>query len=156
MGQFTEALKDAPESSGATFKLVTGENKIRVLTEPKYIETMFKGNMSRKWLTYIIDRKDGQLKLFFMPKTIVKAIADYEDNEFYKFDKLPMPYDIIIKAQNAGTIEAEYLVIASPKREDLTPAEAEMLKNAKPIDEVISKILESQQPPSETAISQAA
>ena len=42
-----------------------------------------------------------------MPKTILKAIADYEDNSFYKFENAPMPYDIIVKAKNAGTMEVE-------------------------------------------------
>lgn len=144
MGQFTQALREAPENNGTTFKLVNGENVVRVLTEPKFIETMFKGNTSRKWLTYVIDRKDKQIKLFFMPKTIVKAIADYEENEFYKFEKLPMPYDISIKATNAGTIEAEYSVIASPKREEVTEAEFEALKALKPIEEVASALMAAQ------------
>jgi hypothetical protein len=141
MGQFTEALKDAPETSNQTLKLVNGENPIRVLTEPKYIETMFKGNLSRKWLTYVIDRKDKQIKLFFMPKTILKAIADYEDNEYYQFSGAPMPYDVIIKAKNAGTKEVEYTVMASPKKEELTADEQKQLATMKPIEEVLSALL---------------
>jgi len=37
---------------------------------------MYKDNVTRKWLTYVSDRKDGLVKLFFMPKTILKTIAD--------------------------------------------------------------------------------
>jgi hypothetical protein len=47
------------------------------------------------------------MKLFYMPKTILKAIADYENNSFYKFEGAPMPYDVVIKAAHAGTIDAE-------------------------------------------------
>lgn len=87
------------------------------------VESTFKGNLNRKWLTWVIDRKDGIMKLLYMPKTILKAIADYENNSFYKFDGAPMRYDIIIQAVHAGTIDAEYTVITSPKREDLTAEE---------------------------------
>ena len=96
----TEALKEAPEMGGQTLKLVNGENAIRVLTEPVYIETMYQGNVTRKWLTYVVDRKDSLVKLFLMPKTILKAIAAYEDNRYYKFSGAPMPYDVIIKAKH--------------------------------------------------------
>ena len=132
MGMFTDALKDGL-GSGEKLKLVDGENQIRILSEPKMVESMFNGKLNRKWLTWVIDRKDGIMKLFYMPKTILKAIADYENNSFYKFDGAPMPYDIIVKAQRAGTIEAEYTVIASPKREDLTTEELEQMKTLKPI-----------------------
>jgi len=144
MGMFKEALKEAPET-GSTMKLANGENQLRILTEPKYIETMFKGNINRKWLTYVLDRKDGnKAKLFFMPRTIVEAIGDCEENNFYKFDTLPMPYDIIIKAKNAGTISAEYTVMASPKPEPLTAEEQAVVKALKPIDEVVARLLEAQ------------
>jgi hypothetical protein len=143
MGMFTDALKDGL-GSGEKFKLTDGENQIRILSEPKMIETTFKGNLNRKWLTWVIDRKDGVMKLFYMPKTILKAIADYENNSFYKFDGTPMPYDIVIKAAHAGTIDAEYTVIASPKREELTAEEKEQMKTLKPIEEVVSKLLAAQ------------
>jgi hypothetical protein len=50
MGMFSDALKDGL-GSGEKFKLVDGENQIRILSEPKMIETTFKGNLNRKWLT---------------------------------------------------------------------------------------------------------
>ena len=81
------------------------------------VESHFNRKLSRRWLTVVIDRKDSGAKLFFMPKTILKAVADYQDNEFHKFHKFegaPMPYDVIIKAKNAGTIEGEYTMMASP------------------------------------------
>ena len=49
-----------------------------------------------------------------------------------------MPHDISIKATNDGTIDAEYSVIASPKRDDVTAEELAALKGLKPIDEVVS------------------
>jgi hypothetical protein len=84
------------------------------------------------------------MKLFYMPKTILKQIADCEDNKFYSFDGAPMPYDVIVKAVNAGTIDAEYTVMASPKREHLTEDEKKQMATLRPIDEVVGKLLESQ------------
>jgi hypothetical protein len=143
MGMFGEALKDGL-GSGEKFKLADGENQIRVLSEPRMVESTFKGNLNRKWLTWVIDRKDGGMKLFYMPKTIVSALADIESMKFYAFDAPPMPYDVTVKAKHAGTIEAEYTVIANPKHEPLTPQELEQMKTLRPIDEVVSKLLERQ------------
>lgn len=84
------------------------------------------------------------MKLFYMPKTILKQIADYEDDKFYSFDGAPIPYDVIVKAIHAGTIDAEYTVMASPKREDLTEDEKKQMASLRPIEEVVSKLLEAQ------------
>lgn len=143
MGMFGNALKDGL-GSGEKFKLAEGENQIRVLSEPRMVESYFNGKLSRKWLAWIIDRKDSATKLFYMPKTIVSALADIESMKFYAFEAPPMPYDVIIKAKHAGTIDAEYTVIANPKIEPLTPAELEQMKTLKPIDEVVTKLLERQ------------
>jgi hypothetical protein len=55
-----------------------------------------------------------------------------------------MPYDIVIKAKNAETIDAEYTVMPKPKRENVTPEELAQIKTLKPIDEVVSKLLANQ------------
>ena len=156
MGMFAEALKDGL-GSGEKFKLTNGDNQVRVLSEPHMVESHFNGKLNRKWLTWIIDRKDGQMKLFYMPKTIVSMLADIETVKFYAFDAPPMPYDVTIKAKGAGTIEAEYNVIASPELKPLTAQELEQMKTLKPIDEVVSKLLESQSSTSdEPVVHQAA
>ena len=46
------------------------------------------------------------MKLFYNPRTIISQLADIESMKFYAFDAPPMPYDVIIKAKNAGTIDA--------------------------------------------------
>jgi hypothetical protein len=76
---------------------------------------------------------------------------------FYAFDGPPMPYDVVVKAKHAGTIGAEYTVIASPKAEPLTAAELEQLKTLKPIDEIVSKLLDRQNGgDTDTSVQQAA
>jgi len=108
------------------------------------LETYFNTKLSRKWLTWVIDRIDGVMKLFYMPKTIVSQLVDIESTKFFAFPAPPMPYDVIIKAKNAGTIDASYTVIASPKREPLAATEIEQMKTLKPIEEVVNKLLERQ------------
>jgi hypothetical protein len=144
MGIFNDALKEYGLGSGDKLKLTEGENPIRVLSEPRLIQSTYKGTPTTKFVMWVIDRKDGKVKLFYAPKTIVGYLADLEGNNFYKFDGTPMPYDVVIKAKHAGTIDAEYSIIANPKREPLTGDEEAEFKKQKPIDEVVSKLLETQ------------
>jgi hypothetical protein len=92
----------------------------------------------------VIDRKDGNMKLFYMPKTILSQLADIESMKFAACPAPPMPYDVIIQAKNAGTIDASYTVITSPKQESMTEAEVEQMKALKPIEEVVIRLLERQ------------
>jgi hypothetical protein len=77
--------------------------------------------------------QDGVMKLFYMLKTILKQWPITRTMSFYKFSGAPMPYDIIIKAKNAGTIDVEYTAMASSKAEALTVAELEEMKGLKPL-----------------------
>jgi hypothetical protein len=73
---FEDALKEYGLGSGEKLKLADGENQIRVLFEPKFIQTMFKGNVSKKFVMWVIDRKHGKQKLLHAAKTIVNYLAD--------------------------------------------------------------------------------
>jgi hypothetical protein len=113
---------------GDYFKPQNGNNIIRVLSEGVYHESTFKGNdgvikTTKKFVMFVIDRKDGKVKPYFAPYTIYKKIANLEADPFYKFEGMPMPYDINVKVENAGTLNAEYDVIASPNRAELTGEE---------------------------------
>ena len=82
MGMFSDALKEYGLGSGEKLKLADGDNQIRVLSEPRFIQTMFKGNLTKKFVMWVIDRKDGKVKLFYAAKTIVDYLADLENNAF--------------------------------------------------------------------------
>ena len=97
-----------------------------------------------KFLMYIIDRKDGQIKLASMPYIIVKSIGALQENQDYAFDEIPMPYDITVNAKKAGTIEVEYTVIPSPKLIPLTQEEQNEFLKLKPIKEIIERMKEKQ------------
>lgn len=138
---------------GEYFKVQNGNNIIRVLTEGVYHESEFKKkdgtvDITKKFVMFMIDRKDGKVKPFFAPYTIYKQIASLEVDPFFKFEGMPMPYDINIKVENAGTLNAEYSIQASPNRTDFTPTELAMMKEKGSIEEYVKKLKEQEQAPS--------
>ena len=127
-------------TSNDWFKLEEGENKIRVLVEPEVFYEKFKTGIcytdcgytgTPKYLTWILDEKDGKIKLFRMNLTLAKQIATYMNDEDYKFETFPMPYSIKINAKNAGTKEVEYTVIPGKENpiEEAILAETTTKKN---------------------------
>ena len=143
MGVFNDTLKDYGLGSGEKFKVKEGKNVIRILSEPKVVRSVYQGQPNTKFIAWVIDRADGVIKLYDMPKTILEAISAYEDDEQFGFKSLPMPYDITINARGAGTKDVVYNVLPG-KPGALTDAESEDFKAKKPIDEVVSRLLESQ------------
>lgn len=102
------------------FKPANGNNIIRVLTEGVHNVNKF-GNP--RFVMFIIDRKDAKVKPYFAPYTVYKAIASFEEDPFYKFEGMPMPFDVNLKVENAGTKDVSYQVIASPNKSELTAEE---------------------------------
>jgi hypothetical protein len=114
--------------SGDYLKLQEGENRIRLLSECLEHPGEYKGTPTFKWLCYVIDRKDGKIKPFFMPHTIYKHIEALQQNPEYVFDEVPMPYDVTIIAKGAGTKEVEHSTVAARSNTPLTPAELALFK----------------------------
>lgn len=124
---------------GATFKFKEGSNKMRVLTLPVGHQSEYNGKPNTKFVCHIIDRADGLVKLAFLSLTVSDLIAVLEESEDYKFSEFPMPYDIIVNANGAGTKEVVYSVL--PTREsDLTPEEVVAFTEATPIPEIIQRL----------------
>ena len=102
----------------AVFKPQNGDNRIRVVAGPLPHNDSFTdkktGESERrfKWLVRIIDRADGQVKPYFMAHTVMKALRTLQEDEEYAFDEMPMPYDVVVKVENAGTRDAKYQVLA--------------------------------------------
>lgn len=145
LGAFRKrAEQDGAITSGA-FKLVNGANILRVVDGFLAHEGVYNGKRNFKWLTRVIDDRDGQIKTFFMSHVIFKMLEDFQKEEGYEFDSLPMPYKVNIKAENAGTINAKYNVIASPKRTEMTPEQTvalDALKQKDPLEKVQQAIFE--------------
>jgi len=137
---------------GGWFKISEGNNKIRILCEPRIIVEKFnvgicytdcgyckKGEegLSTKYLTWIIDRKDEQVKLAKLPYKVTQNIRAFMDNEEYGFNDFPAPYDVTIHAVNAGTKEVKYTLTASRKNTPVTPEELLEFEKQTPVDQVI-------------------
>jgi hypothetical protein len=114
MGVFNDTLKEYGLGSGEKLKLAGGQNRIRILSEPKMVRPVYQGTPNTKFVCWVIDRKDGDIKLFYMAKTILEAVSALEETPDYAFNKLPMPYDIRVNAKGAGTKEVVYSVFPMP------------------------------------------
>lgn len=137
---FADNRKKAQEAGllggGNYLKLQEGENRLRLVSECLEHPGEYNGRPTFKWLCYVIDRKDGKIKPFFMPDTIYKQIMGYQLNPEYTFDEVPMPYDITITAIGAGTKEVDYSTQAARTNTPLTAAELALLRGTQPIREL--------------------
>lgn len=144
-----QAKRDYGLGSGESFKVQEGDNVIRILSpclphQSTYTDKAGKTTTTFKFVAWILDRKDNLIKLYFMPMKIMNAIGDLQASRYYGFDEVPMPYDIVIKAKNAGKLEVEYSVLPVPEKVLLTGAEMQAFEEKPTIDEVIEKLKEKQ------------
>ena len=134
------AEKEGFITGGDYLKLKEGANRLRLLSVPLAHPGSYKGTPNFKWLCYVLDREDGQVKVWFMAHTIYKAIEGLQETDDYAFDEIPMPYDITVNAKGAGTKEVDYSVVPARKNTPLTAAEITLLDSKKPIEEVQTAI----------------
>jgi hypothetical protein len=132
-GRMQEAEKAGLLSSGDYLKLKEGGNRFRLMTECLPHEGEYQGKRNFKWLCYVLDRTDAKVKPFFMPHTIYKVIVGLQQNPDYEFSDVPLPYDLTVNAQGAGTKEVKYTVLPARKNTDVTDDEMELLDAMKPL-----------------------
>lgn len=137
---------DHAKKGGSWFKFKEGDNKLRVLTEPIaiyedyklgmcYTDCRFQGSI--KYLSYIYDFSDNAVKLMKIPYTVFQDIANFEQDEDYKFEGFPMPYGLNVRATNAGTKEVKYSTIPSPNRKELPSEVIQKISKMKTVIEII-------------------
>ena len=80
-----------------------------------------------KYLGWVIDRKDKQVKLLTIGHSIFKDIGKLAQNKEYKFGDLP-GYDITIVRTGQGK-ETRYSIIAARSDTELTEEEKAEIKN---------------------------
>lgn len=135
---FNEEAKKNEQSS--FLKIKEGQNKIRVISRSAKRVSEYKGNPTIKFLTYVIDRTDGKIRIYSMPFSVLKMIGDLQLSEDYGFDGVPMPYDITVNATNAGTKEVNYSVTPARANTEITPEELEEINKLKPIEKVVEDL----------------
>ena len=97
-----------------------------------------------KFMCHVLDYVDGQIKLAQFPLTIFLALRDLQNDPEWSFNELPMPYDITINAENAGTTSVKYGVVASPKREPISQEVADKLAKLHTPDQIKQAMINKQ------------
>jgi len=100
-----------------------------------------------RYLGWVIDRKDGNLKILQAGHQIFKQIGQFAASEEFGFDGVPA-YDITITRTGEG-LSTEYNVMPNRKDTKLTDDEEALIKElAKDPKEIIEKMKEKQDSPS--------
>lgn len=145
---FSSAYKQAEKQynlgKGEYLKLQEGDNKMRLVSECLPHESVYQGKKTFKFLCQVLDRKDYKIKPFFMPVTVFKAIESLQLSEDYKFDEVPMPYDLNIRAVGAGTKEVKYTVMPARNNTPLSVEEIQLIAEAPTVQELQAKVRENQ------------
>src|SRR6185369_5428741 len=117
-------IKEAEEKfglgKGEYFKPSTDDNKIRMLSAFVPYQGEYNGQPTFKFVAWILDRADGKIKPYYVPKTIVDEIGALQANPEYAFEDVPMPYDLTINVENAGKKEVEFKAIPARNNTPLT------------------------------------
>ncbi len=94
-----------------------------------------------KYLVWMIDRKDGKIKIGELPYSVTKLIASLKDNEEYGFSDVPS-YDITIKRTKTGTAatDVEYNVIPARKDTVVTESELNEFNEKTSLTEIVQKM----------------
>lgn len=138
-----QAEKQYNLGKGEYFKVKTGDNKVRLVSECVPHPGEYQGRPTFKWLCQVIDLQDGKVKPYFMPDGVYKQILSLQMDEDYSFDEVPMPYNINISTENAGELTAKYTVRPSPKRVELTQEQLKAIGEAPTVQELQAKIREN-------------
>jgi hypothetical protein len=140
--------------------LERGENKIRILSEFEDYGTHYDNKKSVvclgkdkcsycqngerakvQYLGWVIDRKDGEIKLLRFGSSVSKQITELARSDEYGFDSVP-DYDLTIKKTGEG-LETEYVVIPARKSTVLTEDEkVRYLDKFKSPKDIIEKMKE--------------
>lgn len=133
------------------FKLKEGKNQFRVLTEPVAIFEDFTRGMcftgcgfqgSMKFMCYVLDRADNEVRLAKLPKLIGDKLVHWEEDDEMPIEGYPMGYDVKVSAENAGTKEVKYSVDRSIKQVAVDDSIVAELGKRKTITDIVEAMKE--------------
>ena len=130
MAKFNEYQNYVSSSSGF-MALKQGENKVRVISEFETFQSEYNGKLKDRFMGYVIDRADGEIKPLTIGSSIFKALGELSVSSEYGFADLP-PYDVLIKKTGEG-LDTEYSIMAARQNTEITEAERILIKDLKPI-----------------------
>ena len=158
--QLEQDSKEYSFGKSRFFTMQEGDNKVRILTPGVAIGQHFMGKgikpivcvgvdnhcshhdekdspATPKWVLYLWNYKTKGIQEAKLSYRIMQSLAKLQNNPDYKFDDLPMPYDITINATKAGTTEVQYAIVPSRQNSELPEGCEEQLAKKKPIQEVV-------------------
>src|SRR3954462_15565812 len=62
MGVFNDTLREYGLGSGEKFKVLEGKNVIRILSEPRVVQSHWKGEPGTQFVAWVLDRAAGKDK----------------------------------------------------------------------------------------------
>lgn len=139
------AQKEYNLGKGQYFKPVDGDNKFRLVSICLPHDGEYNGKPTFKWLCQVLDRKDGQVKPYFMPHKVYEQIRDLQLDDEYKFSSVPMPYDLNLKTTDAGKMTVTYTIIPARTSTELTTEEQNLITAAPSVKELQQKVREKAQ-----------
>ena len=161
--QHEEIAKKYNIGTGGFWRPESGKNRVRVISEFGVFGSHWikKDNRSytcvgsenncvycsngdsprARFLFWIIDRKDGQVKLAETGYSVIKQLGELGKSDDWGFSQAP-DYDIVI-TKTGEALKTEYSVTPTPKRSKLSKEEeAVAIKIVKPIEDIIEKMKE--------------
>lgn len=142
-------LKDltVDAGSGNYLKTPPGTTKVRLVSLPVKFWKDFEGKKSyvteegakanpeakTRYSMWVIDRADGQCKIWECSAGIVKDIVALANNPEYAFDGDVPPYDIIINRVGSTLQDTRYTVTPARQNTALTAEETEAIKALEPM-----------------------
>lgn len=83
---------------------------------------------SVKFVCYVLDRRDGKIKLAELPFAVIKVVTDLQEDPDYAFEDFPCPYDLKITFnKETKAPNDKYKTLPAPKIEPITAEEASAL-----------------------------
>ena len=140
-----QAEKELGLESGGYFKPKDGANRFRLLSPALAHASFYKGERTFKYVAWIYDYADSRVKLYFMPTTVLRAIESLQISPDYKFEEVPMPYDVTLQVKNAGTKEVDYQVMGARANTPMSADCLEQFANKEDIEVVVAKLKEKDQ-----------
>lgn len=93
---------------------------------------------SVRYITWVIDRMDGQFKRMEFGYSIAKQLETFANNDDYGIDESGFPYDITINRKGSG-LDTEYTVLPSRKDSPLTEEEKEKIDELDNLHELVEE-----------------
>lgn len=115
-----------------------GQNVCRIVSEiiPRVV-TYKDGEQAQKYTCFVIDRKDGEIRMADFGKLVMKQLKALASTKDYAFDNLPN-YDLIIIKSGSG-FDTTYTLTPARQDSPLTPEEQVKINAAGSIQDAINK-----------------